>query len=249
MIGNDSMETGDGNAIGTEALETSSGLVAHDDVDRTPNGLLNSSTMPSQGEGSVISSGPDSQSSCHAPLVSGGDQAASVPESNDVDMNVTDVDMNVSDVEREQTGPGLPLPGINLEDSTEQQNGLVVQEAGQADESSLNNETSNANGIDPTFLEALPEDLRAEVLASQQAQSAPAPTYAPPRVEDIDPEFLAALPPDIQAEVLAQQRAQRIAQQSEGQPVDMDNASIIATFPADLREEVCVLNSTHHDLA
>ncbi|KAL8462223.1 hypothetical protein ACS0TY_033325 [Phlomoides rotata] len=241
VIGNDSMETGDGNAIGIEALETSSGLVTHDDVDRTPNG--NSSTMPSQQEGSVRSSGPDSQPSCHVPLVPGpdmqgpgGDQAASVPESNDVDMNVTDA-------EREQTGPGLPLPGINLEEPTEQQNGLVVQEAGQADESGLNNETSNANGIDPTFLEALPEDLRAEVLASQQAQSAPAPTYPPPRVEDIDPEFLAALPPDIQAEVLAQQRAQRIAQQSEGQPVDMDNASIIATFPADLREEVLLTSS------
>ncbi|GJX83006.1 E3 ubiquitin protein ligase UPL1-like protein [Tanacetum coccineum] len=50
--------------------------------------------------------------------------------------------------------------------------------------------------------------------------------------EEIDPEFLAALPPDIQAEVLAQQRAQRVAHQAEGQPVDMDNASIIATFPA-----------------
>ncbi|KAL0399112.1 UNVERIFIED_CONTAM: E3 ubiquitin-protein ligase UPL2, partial [Sesamum radiatum] len=113
----------------------------------------------------------------------------------------------------------------------------LVKKQAKTNESGLNNEAPNANGIDPTFLEALPEDLRAEVLASQQARSAPAPTYAPPTVEDIDPEFLAALPPDIQAEVLAQQRAQRIAQQSEGQPVDMDNASIIATFPAELREE------------
>lgn len=250
-IGNDSMETGDGNAIGGEPLETSSCLVARDGLpfDRTSNGLVNSCTMPSRGEGSDRSSGPDSQSSCHALLVSGpdmpgpgGDHASSVPESSDVDMNVTDV-------ERDQTGPGLPLSEINLEEPSPQQNSLVVQDASRADESSLNNEASNANGIDPTFLEALPEDLRAEVLASQQTRSAPAPTYAPPRVEDIDPEFLAALPPDIQAEVLAQQRAQRIAQQSEGQPVDMDNASIIATFPADLREEVCVLNSTPYDLA
>lgn len=91
-------------------------------------------------------------------------------------------------------------------------------------------------------MEALPEDLRAEVLASQQAQPIQPPTYAPPSADDIDPEFLAALPPDIQAEVLAQQRAQRVAQQAEGQPVDMDNASIIATFPADLREEVWILD-------
>lgn len=238
-IGIDCMETGDGNAISREPLETSSGSVAQDGVpfDRTSNGPVNSFNVPSQAEGSDRSSGPDSQSSCHALLVSEADIAglgnnvSSVPE-------IADVDMNATDVERDQMDSGLPLSGVNVEEPSAQQNSLVVQDAGQTDESSLNNEASNANGIDPTFLEALPEDLRAEVLASQQAQSAPAPTYAPPRVEDIDPEFLAALPPDIQAEVLAQQRAQRIAQQSEGQPVDMDNASIIATFPADLREEV-----------
>ncbi|KAA8527075.1 hypothetical protein F0562_008696 [Nyssa sinensis] len=95
----------------------------------------------------------------------------------------------------------------------------------------------------PSSERHFPEDLRAEVLASQHAQSVQAPTYAPPSAEDIDPEFLAALPPDIQAEVLAQQRAQRVAQQAEGQPVDMDNTSIIATFPADLREEVLLTSS------
>ncbi|XP_057852533.2 E3 ubiquitin-protein ligase UPL1 isoform X1 [Cryptomeria japonica] len=106
-------------------------------------------------------------------------------------------------------------------------------------------EGTRTNTIDPTFLEALPEDLRAEVLASQQVQSARAANYTPPPAEDIDPEFLAALPPDIQAEVLAQQRAQRVvqSQQAEGQPVDMDSASIIATFPAELREEVLLTSS------
>ncbi|XP_018490001.1 E3 ubiquitin-protein ligase UPL1 isoform X2 [Raphanus sativus] len=107
----------------------------------------------------------------------------------------------------------------------------------------LDGRAPEANSIDPTFLEALPEDLRAEVLASQQAQSVQPPTYEPPSVEDIDPEFLAALPPDIQTEVLAQQRVQRMVQQSQGQPVDMDNASIIATLPADLREEVLLTSS------
>ncbi|GKE74236.1 E3 ubiquitin protein ligase UPL1-like protein, partial [Tanacetum coccineum] len=47
------------------------------------------------------------------------------------------------------------------------------------DETGATNTSSNANGIDPTFLEALPADLRAEVLASQQAQSVPAPFFAP----------------------------------------------------------------------
>ncbi|XVF70904.1 hypothetical protein PTKIN_Ptkin11bG0199900 [Pterospermum kingtungense] len=153
-----------------------------------------------------------------------------------------DVDMNTTDVEPNQTEQLISPPEIGAEEPSSQQN-TVAQDANQADQTSVNSEVPGASAIDPTFLEALPEDLRAEVLASQQAQSVQAPSYVPPSADDIDPEFLAALPPDIQAEVLAQQRAQRIAQQAEGQPVDMDNASIIATFPADLREEVLLTSS------
>ncbi|XP_021771401.1 E3 ubiquitin-protein ligase UPL1-like isoform X1 [Chenopodium quinoa] len=123
------------------------------------------------------------------------------------------------------------------------QNAPVNGNSMESEHVEANAEPSGPNVIDPTFLEALPEDLRAEVLASQQSQPTQPPTYTPPSMEDIDPEFLAALPPEIQAEVLAQQRVQRLAQQSEGQPVDMDNASIIATLPADLREEVLLTSS------
>ncbi|KAI3496711.1 hypothetical protein L1887_39084 [Cichorium endivia] len=163
--------------------------------------------------------------------------------------SVADVDMNVADPEANQGG------GV-VEESLSGQETHIAQDndgqPGQSDETETETAATtaaapNANGIDPTFLEALPADLRAEVLASQQAQSSPAPAPAPVAgpvaAEDIDPEFLAALPPDIQAEVLAQQRAQRVAHQAEGQPVDMDNASIIATFPADLREEVLLTSS------
>ncbi|CAL1353898.1 unnamed protein product [Linum trigynum] len=152
----------------------------------------------------------------------------------DVDNTGADVDMNGVDAGGNLSEQSLPVP---------EQPTSAAPDANQTDQNSVNIEASGASAIDPTFLEALPEDLRAEVLASQQAQSVPPPAYAPPSVDDIDPEFLAALPPDIQAEVLAQQRAQRIAQQAEGQPVDMDNASIIATFPADLREEVLLTSS------
>ncbi|KAK9074252.1 hypothetical protein SSX86_006849 [Deinandra increscens subsp. villosa] len=144
---------------------------------------------------------------------------------------------------------GDPLPSVGvIEESLSEQNTHIDDgQTGQADESGATNVPQGTNGIDPTFLEALPAELRAEVLASQQAQSAPplvsAPAPTPTTAEEIDPEFLAALPPDIQAEVLAQQRAQRLAHQAEGQPVDMDNASIIATFPADLREEVLLTSS------
>ncbi|CAK9145116.1 unnamed protein product [Ilex paraguariensis] len=191
----------------------------------------------------------DSQSSNHQLVTSDVElpnpidcQASSVLGSADVDMNRADVNTNRVDPEGNQPDQSIPSE-VNSEVASLRQNTMVAQDASQTDETGLNNEPPSTNGIDPTFLEALPEDLRAEVLASQQAQSAQGPTYAPPIAEDIDPEFLAALPPDIQAEVLAQQRAQRMAHQAEGQPVDMDNASIIATFPADLREEVLLTSS------
>ncbi|KAL5974363.1 E3 ubiquitin-protein ligase upl1 [Asimina triloba] len=189
-------------------------------------------------------SGAESQSSSHVQVDSSSEMlhpvdcaAASIQVSADVDM--IGVDPDSSPVE--QT---IPESNNAAEDPSAQQSTVVAQGVNQPDHTDMNNDGSSTNTIDPTFLEALPDDLRAEVLASQQAQSVPAPSYAPPSAEDIDPEFLAALPPDIQAEVLAQQRAQRAVQsQTEGQPVDMDNASIIATFPADLREEVLLTSS------
>lgn len=106
-------------------------------------------------------------------------------------------------------------------------------------EQQTNSETGSG-AIDPAFLDALPEELRAEVLSTQQGQVVQPPSNEPQNAGDIDPEFLAALPPDIRAEVLAQQQAQRLhqSQELEGQPVEMDTVSIIATFPSDLREEV-----------
>ncbi|KAK7301089.1 hypothetical protein RJT34_11949 [Clitoria ternatea] len=102
------------------------------------------------------------------------------------------------------------------------------------------NSDAGSGAIDPAFLDALPEELRAEVLSAQTGQVAQPSNVEPQNTGDIDPEFLAALPADIRAEVLAQQQAQRLHQsrELEGQPVEMDTVSIIATFPSDLREEV-----------
>ncbi|XP_050235135.1 E3 ubiquitin-protein ligase UPL2-like isoform X2 [Mercurialis annua] len=105
---------------------------------------------------------------------------------------------------------------------------------------------AGSGSIDPAFLDALPEELRAEVLSAQQGQAAQQPSNAEQQnTGDIDPEFLAALPADIRAEVLAQQQAQRLHQnhELEGQPVEMDTVSIIATFPSELREEVLLTSS------
>ena len=114
-----------------------------------------------------------------------------------------------------------------------------ADEEGPVGEQQTNSDTGSG-AIDPAFLDALPEELRAEVLSTQQGQVVQPPSNEPQNSGDIDPEFLAALPPDIRAEVLAQQQAQRLhlSQELEGQPVEMDTVSIIATFPSDLREEV-----------
>uniref|UniRef100_A0A803LK72 HECT-type E3 ubiquitin transferase n=1 Tax=Chenopodium quinoa TaxID=63459 RepID=A0A803LK72_CHEQI len=102
-----------------------------------------------------------------------------------------------------------------------------------------------SGSIDPAFLDALPEELRAEVLSAQQGQVTQPANAEQQNTGDIDPEFLAALPADIRAEVLAQQQAQRLhqSQELEGQPVEMDTVSIIATFPSELREEVLLTSS------
>ena len=67
------------------------------------------------------------------------------------------------------------------------------------------------DGVDPSFLEALPESIRREVLAEQLGLHPP----VPPRRDttgnenegntdlNVSPEFLAALPPDVQEEVCA----------------------------------------------
>ncbi|XP_042494478.1 E3 ubiquitin-protein ligase UPL2-like isoform X2 [Macadamia integrifolia] len=122
--------------------------------------------------------------------------------------------------------------------------GQEADQSGAGDEQRVNREAESGS-IDPAFLDALPEDLRAEVLSAQQGQAARPSNDQPQSAGDIDPEFLAALPPDIRAEVLAQQQAQRLqqSQELEGQPVEMDAVSIIATFPSDLREEVLLTSS------
>ncbi|AQK40065.1 E3 ubiquitin-protein ligase UPL1 [Zea mays] len=86
---------------------------------------------------------------------------------------------------------------------------------------------AGADSIDPTFLEALPEDLRAEVLSSRQNQVTQTSNDQPQDDGDIDPEFLAALPPDIREEVLAQQRTQRMQPDAvqDASTSDMEDAS------------------------
>ncbi|CAN4102607.1 unnamed protein product [Withania somnifera] len=240
-----SMLIGEGNANPSDNVEGTAGYAVSSIQgegnaihDSTADGDVNICNANFTGVRNDTTTVTDSRVTDEPLLISGEAMLDSSAHHVSVVQEDTDIHMHTAETERETDRPLPVLPDI----PSVTQNTQEVQDASQTDETSLNNEASTANTIDPTFLEALPEDLRAEVLASQQAQAQP-PTYTAPTAEDIDPEFLAALPPDIQAEVLAQQRAQRVVLQAEGQPVEMDNASIIATFPADLREEVLLTSS------
>ncbi|XP_036596594.1 E3 ubiquitin-protein ligase HUWE1-like, partial [Trichosurus vulpecula] len=107
-------------------------------------------------------------------------------------------------------------------------------------------------GVDPSFLAALPDDIRQEVLQNQLGIQPPGrgtpattnpvrPVVGNPSLTEVNPEFLAALPPAIQEEVLAQQRAEqqrRELAQNASSDTPMDPVTFIQTLPSDLRRSV-----------
>lgn len=70
-------------------------------------------------------------------------------------------------------------------------------------------------GVDPSFLAALPENIRQEVIAEQmrlqrlqqRAQQQQQQSAETPGAMEVNPEFLAALPPNIQEEVRQEERS------------------------------------------
>ena len=103
-------------------------------------------------------------------------------------------------------------------------------------------------GVDPEFLEALPEDMREEVLYQHiRDRRAAAP---PDQPSTLDRSFLEALPPDIRAELLEEEAAERRRQERAAQrqqvapnggpggPADLDPASFIASLEGPLRQAV-----------
>ncbi|CAO3635514.1 unnamed protein product [Mucor hiemalis] len=83
-------------------------------------------------------------------------------------------------------------------------------------------------GIDVEFLEALPDDLREEVL-NQHLRNRPAPVQ-PVEDDAISPEFLDALPPDIREEVLRQEAIERERRERQNRQTTT-NASASANIP------------------
>ncbi|KAF7288667.1 hypothetical protein HMN09_01372700 [Mycena chlorophos] len=98
-------------------------------------------------------------------------------------------------------------------------------------------------GIDPTFLEALPDDMREEVLNQHVRDQRAARVERPPDSQ-ISAEFLDALPPEIRAEIIQQEAVERARRRNEEAaaaqtgPAEIDPASFIATLDPTLRQAV-----------
>ncbi|XP_011213379.2 E3 ubiquitin-protein ligase HUWE1 [Bactrocera dorsalis] len=102
-------------------------------------------------------------------------------------------------------------------------------------------------GVDPSFLAALPAEMREEVINEhlrmqrirQRAQQN-AIQVAHDSLIEVNPEFLAALPPNIQTEVLMQQRIEQQRQAaSAANPDDpVDTAAFFQNLPESLRRAI-----------
>lgn len=109
-------------------------------------------------------------------------------------------------------------------------------------------------GIDPDYLAALPEQFREEVIAQtvSERRSQAREEASAGESTDVFQEFLDALPDDLRQEIAQQERqeerrrhreeSRRQATTSSGQPppAEMDAASILLTFPPELREQVLI---------
>uniref|UniRef100_A0A8B9HQK7 E3 ubiquitin-protein ligase HUWE1 n=1 Tax=Astyanax mexicanus TaxID=7994 RepID=A0A8B9HQK7_ASTMX len=164
----------------------------------------------------------------------------------------TDADTGSTSV----SSPGETMPRSDSADSQSQ----AIQEEPLPSTSNEEDDPlagiSLPEGVDPSFLAALPEDIRREVLQNQLGIRPPSrPTVsstisssaAPvlsggPGVTEVSPEFLAALPPAIQEEVLAQQRAEQQRRELSQQPTHVDQSldpvTFIQTLPSELRRSV-----------
>ncbi|KAF4550186.1 E3 ubiquitin-protein ligase TOM1-like protein [Elsinoe fawcettii] len=106
-------------------------------------------------------------------------------------------------------------------------------------------------GIDQSFLDEIPEDMREDVIMAQ-LQSRLEQRPAEPVPEEIDRDFLSALPAEIQQELLraeatersrrdrdeARRRANASGETRPAQPEEMNNADFIAMLDPALRQSV-----------
>ncbi|PWA30953.1 hypothetical protein CCH79_00010758, partial [Gambusia affinis] len=163
-----------------------------------------------------------------------------------------------TDAETGSTSVSSPGETMPRSDSADSQSQAIQEEPLPSTSNDEEDPLAGINlpeGVDPSFLAALPEDIRREVLQNQLGIRPPSrppvattlpssntPVLGGPGVTEVSPEFLAALPPAIQEEVLAQQRAEQqrreLAQQPPQGDTPLDPVTFIQTLPSELRRSV-----------
>ncbi|XP_014203791.1 E3 ubiquitin-protein ligase HUWE1 isoform X2 [Copidosoma floridanum] len=144
--------------------------------------------------------------------------------------------------------PAVPAPSAvctSEQDQASASEPTASQETPQQPRASQSQEPF-LDGVDPSFLAALPDEMRDEVIAEQlrlqrirqRAQTAIVEELSGPA--EVNPEFLAALPLAIQEEVLAQQRLeqQRHAAASANPEDPVDAAAFFQNLQPSLRQAI-----------
>lgn len=160
----------------------------------------------------------------------------------------TDKSTQVEEVGEAMEGVETGDETDNAETSTDQPRVMTTIRGEEVDVTEL--------GIDPEYLEALPEEFREEVIAQTVSQRRSQARETPRTGEqtEVFQEFLDALPDDIRQEIVQQERAEQRRRDREearrqqasapghnataAAAQEMDTASILMTFPPDLREQV-----------
>ena len=129
------------------------------------------------------------------------DATAESPSANEQDTtDDDDAGAPEATTDQEQEGSGEPGPASRPERITVMIHGSPVD--------------ITDTGIDPTFLEALPDDMREEVV-NQHIRDQQAARMERPPDSQISAEFLDALPPEIRAEILHQERIEQARRRAE----------------------------------
>eukprot|EP00092_Neocalanus_flemingeri_P041280 GFUD01044951.1.p1 GENE.GFUD01044951.1~~GFUD01044951.1.p1 ORF type:complete len:4316 (+),score=1501.53 GFUD01044951.1:136-13083(+) len=197
-------------------------------------------------------SGPASLPDALGPLSPSPDQEAQPTEPL---LDTQDVSMaSEPDVDVERLEPADPVQPLTAPEHAPVVIPALAGSSGtstgrESDFSAILGDLDIPEGVDPSFLAALPEDMRREVIEEQRrlvrARQQPPPqpaagAAAAQGMQEVNPEFLAALPPNIQEEVLAQQRLeqqrQNAAQADPTAPVDP--GEFLQTLPPSLRQSL-----------
>ncbi|KAK4953149.1 E3 ubiquitin-protein ligase tom1 [Elasticomyces elasticus] len=117
-------------------------------------------------------------------------------------------------------------------------------------------------GIDRDFLDAIPEDMREEVIMAQLTEQRHQAVQAGEQPSEISREFLEALPREIQQELLRQEATERRRRERQdtqrratqegnappAQPEEMNNADFMAMLDPGLRQAI-LIDADEHTLA